>query len=109
MDPIRWGVWIVQVLARALPPSLGCHRPDTAAVRMPANRYPAIQHGTVPATRSSELVLQGEDVQLVRPYVTASDRESEVRRQRERRRALWLAVHGIDVGPRMIHGMRVAG
>ncbi|MFF9803162.1 hypothetical protein ACF1G3_37960 [Streptomyces rochei] len=28
--------------------------------------------------------------------------------QRQRRRALWLAVHGIDVGPRHIHGMEVS-
>ncbi|MBT2528101.1 hypothetical protein J7E91_22455 [Streptomyces sp. ISL-99] len=28
--------------------------------------------------------------------------------QRARRRALWLAVHGVDVGPRLIHGVEVA-
>lgn len=28
--------------------------------------------------------------------------------QRQRRRALWLATYGIDVGPRRIHGMEVA-
>ncbi|MFJ2441360.1 hypothetical protein ACIOWG_13070 [Streptomyces sp. NPDC087658] len=32
----------------------------------------------------------------------------ENRRRRQRRRALWLAVHGVDVGPRVIHGMEVA-
>lgn len=31
----------------------------------------------------------------------------EARRQRARRRALWLAVCGIDVGPRLIHGVKV--
>lgn len=31
----------------------------------------------------------------------------EARRQRARRRALWLAGYGIDVGPRLIHGVEV--
>ncbi|WP_078508344.1 hypothetical protein [Streptomyces sp. SID8354] len=31
----------------------------------------------------------------------------ERRSQRARRRALWLAVHGIDAGPRRIHGVEV--
>ena len=30
------------------------------------------------------------------------------RLQRQRRRALWLAVQGYDVGPRRIHGVEVA-
>jgi hypothetical protein len=30
------------------------------------------------------------------------------RLQRQRRRALWLATYGIDVGPRRIHGVEVA-
>ncbi|GAA2306546.1 hypothetical protein GCM10010431_27880 [Streptomyces kunmingensis] len=32
----------------------------------------------------------------------------ELRLQRHRRRALWLAVHGVDVGARRIHGVKVA-
>lgn len=32
---------------------------------------------------------------------------AENRLRRERRRALWLALHGIDVGPRVIHGVVV--
>lgn len=31
----------------------------------------------------------------------------QTRLRRERRRALWLATYGIDVGPRVIHGMAV--
>ena len=31
----------------------------------------------------------------------------KARRQRARRRTLWLAGHGIDLGPRVIHGMEV--
>ncbi|MFI7318688.1 hypothetical protein [Streptomyces venezuelae] len=49
-------------------------------------------------------VLRGEDNALVRPYLVAD----ELRLRRQRRRALWLAVHGVDVGSRVIHGMKVA-
>ncbi|MEV7196380.1 hypothetical protein AB0N81_31960 [Streptomyces sp. NPDC093510] len=35
-------------------------------------------------------------------------RDEEAKRRRARRRALWLAVHGVDVGPRHIHGIEVA-
>ncbi|AKH83184.1 hypothetical protein AA958_14150 [Streptomyces sp. CNQ-509] len=43
----------------------------------------------------------------VRPYVLAHERRAEARRQRARRLELWLAVHGVDVGPRLIHGVEV--
>ncbi|WP_431042513.1 hypothetical protein ACQUSR_11705 [Streptomyces sp. P1-3] len=33
---------------------------------------------------------------------------AERRLRRQWRWALWLAVHGIDVGPRWIHGVKVA-
>lgn len=48
-------------------------------------------------------LLRGEDNALVRPYLVAD----ELRLRRQRRRALWLAVHGVDVGSRVIHGMKV--
>ncbi len=41
----------------------------------------------------------------VRPHLVAFERQQE----ETRRRALLLAVHGIDIGPRVIHGVRVAG
>ncbi len=44
----------------------------------------------------------------VRPYVLAHERRDESRRQRARRLELWLALHGVDVGPRWIHGVEVA-
>jgi hypothetical protein len=55
-------------------------------------------------------VLRAEDSPLVRPYVIAHERRGrdEVRRQRARRRALWFAVHGLGIGPRLIHGVEVA-
>ncbi|MER6014798.1 hypothetical protein [Streptomyces bluensis] len=56
-------------------------------------------------------LLRGEDSPLVRPYVlTPAERRARKdhrHQQRQRRRALWLAVHGIDVGPRRIHGVEV--
>jgi hypothetical protein len=50
--------------------------------------------------------LRGEEIGLVRPYLVAHERR-EAQRRRARRRALWLAVHGIDIGPRLIHGVEV--
>jgi hypothetical protein len=66
--------------------------------------------GRGPVTRRVEdRPVRGEDTaSLVRPYVVAHERRREAQRQRARRRALWLAVHGIDVGPRVIHGVEVA-
>lgn len=67
--------------------------------------------------RTGERPPRGEDSPLVRPYLIAHERQlaaeaarvaAEERRQRARRRTLWLAVHGVDVGPRRIHGVEVA-
>ncbi|WP_329121027.1 hypothetical protein [Streptomyces sp. NBC_01465] len=44
--------------------------------------------------------LDGRATAMVRPYTLS-------REQRERRRELWLATYGIDVGPRRIHGKQV--
>ncbi|MFZ3559547.1 hypothetical protein [Streptomyces sp. BH055] len=50
--------------------------------------------------------LDGAAAALVRPYVLTPEELAERRRQRGRRRALYLATVGIDVGPRpeLIHG-----
>jgi hypothetical protein len=109
MDPIRWVVWIVQALLRALLPSSGRHR----GTGKEAACAPADQHVHVPAVRSMARVarsttLRGEDIGHVRPYLVAFERRQEAQRQRARRRTLWLAVHGVDIGSRMVHGVRVA-
>ncbi len=44
-----------------------------------------------------------------RPVYAIRERRAQLQTQRLRRRALWLAVYGIDIGPRVIHGVRVAG
>ncbi|MFF2513324.1 hypothetical protein [Streptomyces sp. NPDC058086] len=48
------------------------------------------------------------DAHLVRPYLLTEEERRARRSQRQRRRALWLAVHGIAVGPRHIHGVEVS-
>lgn len=47
-----------------------------------------------------EKVVDGDAVPLVRPYLVAYEQE-------ERRTALALALDGVDVGPWIIHGVRV--
>lgn len=86
-----------------------------SAVIVPAAGEYAPGHGahgridppTMPLLRASAKTLRGEDTELVRPYFVAHEQRSEIQRQRSRRRALWLAVHGVDVGPRWIHGVEV--
>ncbi|MFE1711630.1 hypothetical protein [Streptomyces sp. NPDC058728] len=46
----------------------------------------------------------GPRVRPYRPLGQTREQRAEARRQQARRRALWLAVHGIDIGPRLIHG-----
>ncbi|MGW0824230.1 hypothetical protein [Streptomyces sp. NPDC002845] len=60
---------------------------------------------TPPPPRFTERIDGGTSA-LVRPYVLSPD-EREHRRQRARRRALYLATLGIDTGPTHIHGLRV--
>jgi hypothetical protein len=86
-------------LLRLVLPAGGRHR---AAVPRPVS--PPVR--AVPDRPT--LVLRGEDIGLVRPYVIAHERRQEARRQRLRRRSLWLAVHGVDIGPRLIHGVEVS-
>ncbi|GAA3395410.1 hypothetical protein GCM10017752_44810 [Streptomyces roseoviridis] len=101
---------IIDPLLRLLwPPPPGRHRPPcarTLVVRPLSDAGAEAEAGPVP---TSEPYLRGEDSPLVRPYLLAHERrQAEARSQRGRRRALWLAVHGIDIGPRVIHGREVA-
>ncbi|WP_431043599.1 hypothetical protein ACQUSR_18085 [Streptomyces sp. P1-3] len=110
IEPIRR---LFEQLIHLLLPSSGRHRAATP----PTTWAPgATQHAhplalTLIAARPVLLSPLGDDLPLVRPYVlTPEERQErqEQRAQRSRRRALWLAVHGIDVGPRWIHGVEVA-
>ena len=93
---------LIEPLLRLLFPARGRHRatgaPGTAP--RPAAPDPHRPCATIP-------LLRGEDSRLVRPYLVAHEQCEEARLQRGRRRALWFAVHGIDIGPRLIHGMEM--
>jgi hypothetical protein len=105
VDPIRS---IFSALLRALLPSSGRHRMGNGVAHRLADQctdVPAVQP-TVPVAVP---MLRGEDIGHVRPYLVAHERKQEAQRQRARRRAVWLALHGVDVGSRVIHGVRVAG
>ncbi|WP_434589750.1 hypothetical protein [Streptomyces sp. A5-4] len=88
---------LFEPLLRFLWPAQGRHRPMEARAAAP-----------LAPSRPPESLLRGEDSPLVRPYLIAHERREEALRQRGRRRALWLAVHGIDIGPRLIHGVEVS-
>ncbi|MCK7623958.1 hypothetical protein MUU72_12760 [Streptomyces sp. RS10V-4] len=95
-------------LLRLLLPAPGRHRasvpPPTAARR---EDVPPAGPPLRPPVRTPPPLL-GAEVPLVRPYVLSEAERAELRARRRRRRALWLAVHGIDIGPRRIHGVEVA-
>jgi hypothetical protein len=92
---------IFEPLLRLLWPAPGRHRsPEVFPAALPVDVWPAVDLPLEP-------VLRGEDSPLVRPYLVAHEQREEARRQRARRRALWFAVHGVDIGPRLIHGVEV--
>ncbi|MFI6081417.1 hypothetical protein ACIBBB_10650 [Streptomyces sp. NPDC051217] len=95
---------IFEPFLRVVWPAAGRHR---SAGRLHLNPSSPLD---VPTSRLPRVPLpRGEDSALVRPYLVAYEQHAshEARRQRARRRALWLAVHGIDIGPRLIHGVEV--
>ncbi|WP_106980866.1 hypothetical protein [Streptomyces fulvoviolaceus] len=89
---------LLLALVRALLPARGRHR---ATLPQPL----AQKHLLPPAPDAQPFE---RDTVLVRPYLLTLEERHERKLQRQRRRALWLAVHGIDVGPRRIHGMEVS-
>lgn len=101
---------LLEPLLRLLWPASGRHRHQNRHRAEGRSRLtPAPAAPVTPDRRSSphEALLHGEDSRLVRPYLLAHEQRVQARRQRARRRTLWLAVHGIDVGPRRIHGVDV--
>ena len=97
---------LVALLLRLLWPASGRHRLSVGAGELHA---PAQASAAAPRRHPSphEALIRGEDSPLVRPYLLTHEQRVQTRRQRARRRTLWLAVHGIDVGPRHIHGVEV--
>ncbi|MFD3560182.1 hypothetical protein ACFWVU_10980 [Streptomyces sp. NPDC058686] len=101
---------LMEPMLRLLVPASGRHRQDAGEPLSPEPAVPAPPRCPSPHTAP----LRGEDSRLVRPYLLAHERRDlahqqreQAKRQRARRRALWLAVHGVDIGPRRIHGVEV--
>ncbi|MBB5123517.1 hypothetical protein FHS32_000229 [Streptomyces albaduncus] len=112
-------------LAGPLPPDMGRHRraasaplPQlvvpgcrgagasgcrTARCRVPGCRPPGCRPpgGRAPATSAARTPPSSA------PASSPTSAGGDAGRARARRRALWCAVHGIDVGPRVIHGVEV--
>jgi hypothetical protein len=100
---------VVELLLRVRRPAPGRHRAATAAPPGAVPPPPAVAAAAAEPPSERHPVLRGEDTPLVRPYLVAHERSrEEARQQRARRRTLWLAVHGVDLGPRVIHGVEVA-
>ncbi len=101
---------LVEPLLRLLWPASGRHRHRNRHRAGGAARpTPAPPAPVTPGRRPSphEALLDGEDSRLVRPYLLAHERRVRAGQRPARRRTLWLAVHGIDVGPRHLHGVDV--
>ncbi|MDX3233234.1 hypothetical protein [Streptomyces sp. ME19-01-6] len=100
--------WIFEALLRLLLPPSGRHRaaPHQHTPTMP----PPARVPHAPARPTASGPPYDHSFAMVRPYVIAHEQREERaarRLRRQRRRTLWLAVHGIDIGPRVIHGVRV--
>lgn len=98
------------VIARCVERVLRLFFPPSGRRRaVPGRPSRALRVVCSPGSLRPEFVLRGEDCALVRPYLTAHERHLEEERlRRSRRRELWFAVHGVDAGTRIIHGMEVA-
>lgn len=80
----------------------GRHRAGHTPLDPVHRREPRPALRWAPGPYATDAPLDGSATPSVRPYVLTSE-------QRARRRALWLATCGIDVGPRRIHGVEVGG
>ncbi|MCT2589019.1 hypothetical protein LHJ74_03555 [Streptomyces sp. N2-109] len=102
---------MAHAIARLFVPLLRLLLPPAGQHRCPAEPPPAALPFAPPTAprplMPAPVLLRGEDSALVRPYVLTPEERQEARQQQVRRRVLWLAVHGVDAGPRWIHGMEV--
>ncbi|MFE7317357.1 hypothetical protein ACFU7T_30290 [Streptomyces sp. NPDC057555] len=94
---------IFESLLCRLLPAHGRHRSADAPRTVVREDAPTLVLPRVP----TEEWLLDDDAPLIRPFLLTREERTERREQRGRRRALWLAVHGIDAGPRRIHGVQV--
>ncbi|MEW2567732.1 hypothetical protein [Streptomyces sp. NPDC047070] len=103
---------IVEPLLRWLFPGKGRHRLPVVEVASRRGRHRASPGAQGHTThRVGCRPLRGEDHVMVRPYLVEHEQyvqREQARQQRARRRALWLATRGVDIGPRQIHGVEVS-
>ncbi|MEU3900931.1 hypothetical protein [Streptomyces sp. NPDC045251] len=69
--------------------------PDARRLRRTAALAATVRHWHTP--------LDGSPTPLVRPYLTAYERDEKARIQRLRRDILWCATYGVDLDTRDIH------
>ncbi|WP_409471634.1 hypothetical protein [Streptomyces sp. HC307] len=88
----------------------GRHRAD----RLPVVRLPSLPQYERPApprpipaptVRRWYTPIDGAESPLVRPYLTAHEREEKARLQRLRRDTLWCATYGVDLDTCDIHAV----
>lgn len=103
----KLSAWIFELLLQLALPARGRHRSDGSLHTARCDDTGPLVIPPVPVGRPG--LLRGEDVALIRPYLLTPEERQERRLQRGRQRALWLAAHGIDAGPRWIHGVEVVG
>lgn len=106
-------VRLFELLLRGLSPAAGRRRREVPPLRpVPAarRRLAAFRSAVVFVHGCRSAVGEAHSA-LLRPYARSEFERwerAEQRQRRRRRRELWLAVHGVDVGPRVIHGMEVS-
>lgn len=122
--------WIFEALLRLVLPPSGRHRAADGRPAVQHRHAPTMRTARVPDASAQPMTAEdvnastgpfrlssgppdGHDTAMVRPYLVAHEQQHRLERverrlRRQRRRTLWLAVHGVDVGPRVIHGVRVA-
>ncbi|WP_134654759.1 hypothetical protein [Streptomyces sp. H23] len=77
-------------------------RPSSAYEHAPQPSWPA------PTVRCWNEPIGGAGTRLVRPYLTAYERDEKARIQRLRRDILWCATYGVDLDSRDIHACQAA-
>lgn len=79
-------------------------RSQPLAIHRPPSVSKHVQPSTpAPATRWWNEPIDGTSTPLVRPYLTAYERDEKARIQRLRRDILWCATYGVDLDTRDIH------
>jgi hypothetical protein len=122
--PLRKQADVKRVIARLLEPlvrllvdGVGCRHRRSRNRDLHPYPYSCDYVAGPTGHRTGERPPRGEDSPLVRPYLIAHERQlaaeevwlaAEERRQRGRRRTLWLAVRGVDIGPGFLHGAEAA-